>query len=124
MTRAVTILVLQERRKTTKGDYLEMIPPELLLIPATVFVILFYFKKMPKIEQLPIPAILIVILFILVFGCNYGELGRLLFACGLWVFCDGLISILMYLGQTLPEHIPRVLRLVIGAILVVVSWKM
>jgi len=101
-----------------------MIPPELLLVPVVVFVTLFYFKKIPKTEHLPIPAILIIILFILVFGYNYGELDRLLLACGLWVFCDGLVSVLMYLGQTVPEHIPRILRLVIGAILIVVSWQM
>ena len=100
-----------------------MIPPEVLIIPAIAFVILYYLKRIPKPEQLPIPATLIVVLFLLVFGFNFHSLDRLLFACGLWVFCDGLISILMYLGQSLSEHIPRILRLVIGAILVVTSWQ-
>ncbi len=101
-----------------------MIPPELLLVPVIVFVILFFFKKIPRTEHLGIPAILIVALFVLIFGFNFSELDRLLLACGLWVFCDGLVSILMYLGQTVPEHIPRILRLAIGAILVVISWQM
>lgn len=48
---------------------------------------------------------------------------RLTILCGVYVFCDGLASILMYPEQAVAEHIPRVLRMIVGTTLMVLGSK-
>ncbi|MBA7713717.1 hypothetical protein ES703_122724 [subsurface metagenome] len=48
---------------------------------------------------------------------------RLIILCGVYVFCDGLASILMYPEQAVAEHIPRVLRMIVGTTLMVLGSK-
>ena len=45
----------------------------------------------------------------------------LIFLFGAYVFCDGLGSILMYLDQSWVEHLPRVMRMIVGSCLMVLE---
>ena len=44
-----------------------------------------------------------------------------LLLCGLWIVCDGLLSIIIYKEQSIPEHAVRVVRTLVGLYLLIMA---
>ena len=98
------------------------IPPETLFIPAIVFVFLYLTKQVPKPRNPSPSAILLMALVLAVLVTNLRDQDALLRTCGYYCILDGFISILMYVDQdqTIDEHTPRVLRTLIGLVLLMI----
>jgi hypothetical protein len=97
------------------------IPPETLFLPAIVFIFLYLTKQVPKPRNPSPSAIILIALVLAVIVTNLGDRESLLTTCGYYCILDGFISILMYRpDQTIDEHVPRVLRTLIGLLLLMI----
>jgi len=98
------------------------IPPETFFLPAIVFVILYVARRVPEPSNLSPSAVILVVLVLAVLVTNIRNQRQLLKTCGYYCVLDGFISILMYInkGQTISEHIPRVLRTLIGVVILMI----
>lgn len=101
------------------------IPPEIFFLPTIVFIILYLAKKVPEPSNLSLSAITLVILVLAVLVTNISDYRQLIKMCGYYCILDGFISILMYIGkdQTISEHIPRGLRMIIGIALLMIRSR-
>ena len=55
-------------------------------------------------------------------GDSLNVLSVLLVSLGLWLVLDGVLSIFKYPKQTFPEQLIRVIRAIIGVIIVVIGF--
>ncbi|HLN45258.1 MAG: hypothetical protein ACM3X1_08755 [Ignavibacteriales bacterium] len=44
-----------------------------------------------------------------------------LIAFGIWLIVDGLFSIMKYRGQTYSEHLIRLIRAIVGAVIILIA---
>jgi len=68
-------------------------------------------------------ALLTFFFLVLAYSIRAKRWGFLVFLFGAYIFCDGLGSILMYLDQSVAEHIPRGIRLIAGICLMWLERK-
>jgi small neutral amino acid transporter SnatA (MarC family) len=54
-------------------------------------------------------------------GAYLNVLSVVLVGLGLWLIVDGVLSIVKYSEQTLPEQLIRVIRAIVGVIIVVIG---
>ena len=52
---------------------------------------------------------------------DLNALSAVLVGLGLWLIIDGVLSIVKYPKQSLPEHLIRVIRATVGAIIIVIG---
>jgi Short repeat of unknown function (DUF308) len=52
---------------------------------------------------------------------DLNTLSTILVALGLWLIIDGVLSVVKYPKQSLPEHLIRVIRATVGAIIIVIG---
>jgi len=68
-------------------------------------------------------ALLTFFFLVLIHSLKAKRWGFLIFLFGAYIFCDGMGSILMYLDQSMAEHIPRAMRMIAGVCLMWLERK-